>query len=176
VKPDDSELSFLLGALADRDVAVRQRARHTLAALGKEVVPGLCEVLEHGSFEARWEAALALGEIGDPAAAPSLVAGLRDKEPDVRWLAAEGLARIGRPAVPALLQGLIAHGDSFEMRQAAHHMIHDLKDLKLRQELAPLMQAFSTMGNGAHVVAEAGRLWRALRLDEQKDQNPGGTR
>jgi len=164
VQPHPSELSAFLASLADRDVGVRQRARRMLVTMGKEAVPGLGELLERGSFEARWEAALALSEIKDPAAAPSLVVGLRDQEPDVRWLAAEGLAAIGRPALPALLQGLIAHGDSFEMRQAAHHLIHDLKDLKLRQELEPLMNAISAVGDGSHVTAEAGRLWKKMKL------------
>ena len=47
----------------------------------------------------RWEAAKALGKIGDPKAALALVGALEDPRSGIRWLAAEGLMAIGREAL-----------------------------------------------------------------------------
>ncbi len=165
VHADHSELHALLDALAERDVAERRRARRALVAIGREAIPGLGELLARGSFEARWEAALALGEIAVPEAVPALVLGLRDKEPDVRWLSAEGLISIGRPAVAPLLRSLIQHGESIELRRAAHHVIHDLKDRRLRAQLEPVLRTLSGVGDGLDVISEAGRALQALRMN-----------
>jgi HEAT repeat protein len=50
-------------------------------------VPALCDALQHAMSNLRKEAAIALGEIGDPRAITPLEKALADSDPDVRKLA-----------------------------------------------------------------------------------------
>jgi len=74
----------------------------------------------------RWEAAKALGQIGNPAAAEALVRTLEDEMFDVRWLVAEALVTVGREALVPLLHALVERADSEWLREGAHHVFHDL--------------------------------------------------
>ncbi|MBI3637023.1 MAG: HEAT repeat domain-containing protein [Candidatus Rokubacteria bacterium] len=59
---------------------------------------------------ARMAALVELGQAGDRAALPTLLAALKDPNRDVRWVAIEALGELGdRRAVPALVQYLAAH-------------------------------------------------------------------
>lgn len=62
--------------------------------------------LGHKNPDIRRNAANALGEIGDPVAAPALIGRLNDKAEYVRRKAMLALKRIGAPAAPALARGL----------------------------------------------------------------------
>jgi len=95
-------------------------------AIGKPAVMPLVKVLGDHRSHVRWEAAKALGPIGDPAAAPALVNALEDKDPDVRWLAAAGLIRLGCSGLHPLLTALLDRPDSGWLREGAHHVFHDL--------------------------------------------------
>ncbi len=73
---------------------------------------GLIEALRHRDPAVQYEAAEALGVLGEPSAVSPLVAALTgDRYSGVRWKAAEALARIGSPAVEPLIGAL---GDSDE--------------------------------------------------------------
>jgi HEAT repeat protein len=63
-------------------------------------------VLSNKKHWVRWEAAKALGQIGDKSATEALTKALEDNEFDVRWLAAEGLIIIGRDSIKLLLEAL----------------------------------------------------------------------
>ena len=54
--------------LSNKDGVYRQSARENLVAMGRAVTPILIQLLEHARSLVRWEAALALKEISDPAA------------------------------------------------------------------------------------------------------------
>ncbi len=110
--------SFWRGALLDAAPGAQTNARNDLAEGQAEVVPLLVELLEktpgagRDAAEVRWNAAIVLGVIGEPAASavPALTAALEDPERLVRVSAADALGKIGpaaRDAVPrmaALLQ------------------------------------------------------------------------
>ena len=105
----------------------------------------------------RWEAAKALGQIGDPAAAQALVTALEDKMFDVRWLAAEGLIAMGRGALVPLLQALMERSDSTWTREGAHHVLHDLTGGDIKEILLPVLAALEDVEPSVEVpfVAKA---------------------
>jgi HEAT repeat protein len=74
-------------------------------------VRGLIRLLNHRDPDIQYEAAGALGDIGDPGAVEPLIAALKNDElSGVRWKAAEALSKIGAPAVEALI-GALRHDD-----------------------------------------------------------------
>ena len=92
--------------LADPDANTRSLAAEKLRD------PAAVPVLEHllttaGSAKARWHAADVLGQIGKPAraAAPALVAALKDPDPTVRSVAVRSVSKLA-PDVPGAVPAL----------------------------------------------------------------------
>ena len=132
----------LIAELQSEDGQVRVRARKSLVASGSMAVKPLVKELTSTREGVRWEAAKALGQIGDSAATQSLVKALEDKMFDVRWLAAEGLITIGRNALVPLLQALMEHPvDSPWLLEGVHHVLHDLNKGDLIEILQPVLVA-----------------------------------
>ncbi|MDD5307975.1 MAG: HEAT repeat domain-containing protein [Deltaproteobacteria bacterium] len=95
--------------LAHADPRVRRAAAKRLGALGASAalaVPSLVRRLEDGDRFAACQAAMALADIGDPAAIPGLVEALANDTPEVRVWAGKSLIRFGDPAVKVLMESL----------------------------------------------------------------------
>ncbi len=109
-QPSDPEsIQALVERLASPDGKARDVARSSLVRLGRPAVPTLVELLERAGERgcgehSCWEAAKALAEIGDPAAAPAFVRALEHADAGTRWLAGEGLIDLGRDGLPVLLE------------------------------------------------------------------------
>ena len=102
-------------------------------------VPGLIRVLRKRDPGIQYEAAEALGDIGDPAAVGPLMEALTgDQYSGVRWKAAEALGKIGTPAVPALL-GVLGHPDE-DIRWKAAVTLGEIGD---ERAIGPLVQLLS---------------------------------
>jgi HEAT repeat protein len=142
-KADIDTLNLLVAKLAGSDGEERERARRLLVAIGSPAVARLVESLESPKKQVRWEAAKALADMADPAAAEALVKALEDKIFDVRWLAAEGLIKLEQVGIVPLLKALLEHSDSPWLRIGAHHVLHDLvvKDLNLKELLQPIIDS-----------------------------------
>lgn len=69
-------------------------------------------------YRVRVQAALTLGEIGDPASLPALVEALQDEEPTVRAASLAALARMGDPSVLDAVRGRVRDRDGAVARQA----------------------------------------------------------
>ena len=149
-------------ALSSKDGVYRQSAREELVAMGRAATPVLVQLLEDAHSRVRWEAALALKEISDPAAVDALVTALRDEEGDVRWVVAEALAGIGRASLIPLVRSLTEHADSFELRDSAPVVIGFLRDPGLREMLEPLHEALRDGGSPEAVIAQAGEALEVL--------------
>jgi HEAT repeat protein len=111
-------------------------------ALGKPAVSPLNSTLKNSRADhVRWEAAKALGAIGDTRAIPRLVNALEDSDPDVAWLAAEALRQFKKAAWPPLLRQLIKDGsESALLRQGAHHVLRNQKENGFNDLLATLRE------------------------------------
>ena len=59
-------------------------------------MPELTEALAHPMANLRKEAAIALGEVGDPTGLPALEAAAADPDPEVRKAARLAIGRVGR--------------------------------------------------------------------------------
>ena len=137
----------LMDLLANKDASIRQKARESLVALGKPAVSFLNQALQDSnSDQIRWEAAKALGAIGDASSIPSLVEALEDSDPDVAWLAAEALSEFKKTAWPSLFHELIKSGaDSVLLRQRAHHVLRDQNEDGFNDLLATLREALESL-------------------------------
>jgi HEAT repeat protein len=119
----------LVKLLENEDGKVRTKARKSLVTIGKQAISPLSLVLENSKiYKARWEAAKALGEIGDLKSIPTLVKALEDPESDVAWLAAKALEKFRKAAWPELLRALVERGaDSTLLQHGAHHILRKQK-------------------------------------------------
>ena len=119
-------INSLVNQLGEKEDSIRENARLSLVALGKPAIAPLTKALTSHSEMKRWEAAKALGQIADPASAPSLIMALEDDNFDVRWLAAEGLIRMGHEVTLPLLEALIKNSRSSLLREGAHHVLNHI--------------------------------------------------
>lgn len=148
--------------LASRDGLLRRHSRASLVSYGRDATPLLVGLFEDERNQVRWEAAIALLEIGDPAAVDALILALEDKDEDVRWVAAEALIAIGEPAVKSLLHELVdTDGASVTLQKGAHHVFYKLADEELRDTTRPVLRALG----GPNPSTEVGRAAR-LALQE----------
>lgn len=160
----------LILVLSSRDGMLRKSARESLVAIGAAAVPPLIETLATPDRTSRWEAAKALGNIGDPAAAPALVRILEDDDFGVRWLASDALIGLGVHGLEPLLIALLHNPDSGRLREAAHHVVRVLcsRGGTLGQKLTALEDGLGAM-IGANIVP---RVQAALEALGVKDYNP----
>ena len=66
-------IQSLVADLGNSNGRMRIQARETLVRIGSQAVEPLMLALKDRNWHVRWEAAKALGGIGDPKAAPALV-------------------------------------------------------------------------------------------------------
>jgi HEAT repeat protein len=159
------DIATLVNQLGDDDGLLRQKARTSLVCLDGSAVPSLIMALNNPSRDVRWEAAKALGEIGDPAAAPALVKALEDERFGVRWLAAEALIGLGADAVlPPLMKALSESADSVWLRQGAHHVLRTLARDGLPASVQHVLAALEDVEPAVECPALALRAWKSLRL------------
>ena len=141
-----TNLESLIGMLASKDGATRQKARKSLVALGKPAVSSLTRLLQNSRIgHVRWEVVKTLNAIGDTIAIPSLVKALEDSDIDVAWLAAEGLRKFKKEAWPALLRALVkSRVDSVSLRLGAHRVLRNQKENGFNDLLAILTDALES--------------------------------
>lgn len=102
-------LMFVAVAAVVGFVADRIRLDRIAPFSGKDAIPenagveDLIIALRSRNADTRYEAAVALGKLGDPEAIDPLQEALSDPEPGVRWVAMEALGAIGEPAIDALI-------------------------------------------------------------------------
>ena len=145
-KQAGTNIKLLMDVLKSENGANRQKARKSLVALGKPAVPSLIRALQNSKLDqVRWEAAKALGAIGDTRAISPLVKVLEDSDPDVAWLAAEGLRKFKKAAWSPLLRVLIKRGaGSALLRQGAHHVLRNQRAAGFNDLLKALRDALES--------------------------------
>ena len=160
----NEDIQTLIGDLTCDDVIKCQKARRELVEKGSAAVDALGEALSSKKTWVRWEAAKALGQIGDKSAVEALVAALEDKQFDIRWQASEALIRIGPAALEPLLALLAQRGDkSLAIRRGAHHILHDMNRGKYDGILQPVMAAVEDGAPTVEVLVAAEKALEELR-------------
>ena len=100
--PGGMDLEGLTKAIRHQNPGIRGRAALALGEIGEPAVRPLIRALGEPDQDVRWLAGLTLGKIGSPAI-PYLIRALSEDDRDLRWHASRILAGIGRPAVAPLL-------------------------------------------------------------------------
>lgn len=160
-------ISTLIADFDSNDGSARETARQRLVDIGGPAVAPLTEALKSGDIQTRWEAAKALGEIADPAAAPALVRALHDDEFGIRWLAAEGLILVGPEGLRSLLGALTENSDSPLLRQGAHHVVRTFLRSRpsLKTTLQPVLAALDRPEPALEVPLAAEAALEALQAE-----------
>jgi HEAT repeat protein len=160
----ENDVDSLIAEFNCDDVTKCQIARRKLVSKGSAAVEPLVKELSNKKHWVRWEAAKALGQIGDKASAKALVNALDDDEFDVRWLAAEALINIGYDSLEPLLKALADHGDkSVSLRRGAHHVLHDIYRGELGPILQPVMTSLEDIAPSVEVMTAAEEALNALK-------------
>jgi hypothetical protein len=112
----------LVGAVQHTSRDVRIDAAFLLAKETQHqepaAVPGLLDALRDENSQVRTAAVKALGEIGDSAAVPEVLAAMvKDPSGDVRWMASAALGKMGTAAVPGLMNAL--RDEDWKVRRSA---------------------------------------------------------
>ncbi len=149
--PDRDPVPLLCAALREGPAPVREEAaRYLQRVRSPHAVTALADAVTADLEEAvRWEAAEALGVIGDPRAVPALVTATGDENELVRLCAAEALGGVGRAeaeAVAALL-----------------HLLEDASDL-VRIYAVEALGYLGDPGVAATLRARLPREWPAVRV------------
>jgi HEAT repeat protein len=144
----------------------KQQREYVVAALGTlkvvDAIPALSDILARPVLQRRYIAAWALGEIGDAAAVPPLLAVLADENSEVRRYATRALIKLNRGAVGPLIEYLAEARD-----EGAAGAIRALGDIADKRALAVLLErtqgaqraeAFMALGKLRDARAESGLL------------------
>lgn len=139
---------------------------------GRWDIVSLARLLEHKDPVVQYEAAEALGNLGDEKAVGPLITALkRDEFSGVRWKAAEALSKIGNPAVEALIAALQYPDDDVRWKAAIA-----LGEIGNPDAVEPLIRLLSDVdrfvrSRAAHALSMIGEpavpsLMHALRMDD----------
>jgi HEAT repeat protein len=160
---NEQKVSSLVEELTCNDVIKCQKARRSLVAVGHQAVPSLVKALKSKKEWVRWEAAKALGQIGDPAAIGALIDALQDEMFDVRWLAAEGLIGIGPRSLVPLLYKLTEQPDSLFLREGAHHVLSEINREDIKSITQPILRALEDIEAPVEVSLAAQAALKSLK-------------
>lgn len=94
-RPQAAAIRPLLGLLGSPDSLLARLSANALVSLGSQAVPGLLEILEQESPQAKAEAVRALALIGDTRAIPMLFKNIESDSALVEHWASAGLAKMG---------------------------------------------------------------------------------
>jgi hypothetical protein len=138
--------------------------------MGKPAVTSLSRTLRNSKADqVRWEAAKALGAMGDVRAIPSLVQALEDSDDGVAWLAAEGLKQFNKAAWPALFHALIERGaDSAQLRHGAHHVLREQREDGFNALLETLRKALEAVTVPVRTPIAAHNILKKMGVSRQQ--------
>lgn len=166
----DDHTEYLLSRLQTKDIRLKAGIIGIFSRTrNRRAVPPLIGMLSDPAGEIRWEAAIALGEIGNPGAIAPLVAALDDRDKYVRFGAARALARLGW--VPATERERAAYHSALQEWDAVRNVgvpaIPVLGNLFSDRDPVIRLKVVRTLGEMGHQEG-APLILRALR-DENRD-------
>jgi HEAT repeat protein len=161
---ESKNVQDLTSRLSDLDPRCRHEAREQLVSMGIRVLPALFEKLSSQDWHVRWEAAKALGEIGEPSSSEMLVGLLQDDDTSVRWAAMGSLILLERNSLRSVLEALTRDFHSSRLREGANHVLHVMQNSgKLTDVETEVFRALQGAAPGIQVAWAANRALIAER-------------
>ena len=154
---DRDMLGALLGSLQQEhgNFNVLSSALQLLAASDIDVTASLAALVADADPDLRMQAALALGQQDQPAAAHALVPLLDDPDVNVRFHAIEALGRLrAADAVDRLAE--IAESDDFFLAFPAIDALAQIRDSRVASRLVPLLASAELCDAAAGALGEVG--------------------
>jgi len=135
---DPASVEALTEALGTGDPEIHFRASKALVSIGKPAVNGLSQLLQkHTKSDVRRSATVALGQIGDADAVPSIILALADENSLVRKAATDALGSLRDPrAISPLCRTL--EGENWFVVRGAADALAEIGDV---QAVGPLLRA-----------------------------------
>ena len=153
----------LVEGLASKRPAQREKTRKQIVKIGHAAVIPLLHKLTDPAEHVRWEAAKALAEIADPAAADALVDALGDGSSDVRWVAGEALIALGWEGAKHVLVRLLRQGDSTDFCCNAHQVLSVFAKRRSGRFLKPVLEGLRGYEPGVNAPPAALIALKSLR-------------
>jgi hypothetical protein len=122
---EPSAVEPLAQLLKDDNSGVRWEAAEALGKIGEPALGTLISALFDDDDDIRWRAAIALGDIGDAAAVEPLIRALGDHDPYVRSRVVRSLSKIGVTAIKPLRGAL--HAENDEVRTGAEEALNEIE-------------------------------------------------
>ncbi len=135
----DTDMNSLIENLKDEDSSVRWNASLALAEIGTPAVEPLIVLLENNNQDVRVSAVYALGDIKDARAVEPLIAALSDISPDIREAAAMALEQIKDQRAVGPLIAIFSDS-SPDVREAAVHALGQIKDHRAVNSLVTMLE------------------------------------
>lgn len=133
-------ITRLIEGFRSHDPGTRMGSRRSLEEIGTPAVPFLVQALDDPDWHVRWDTIKTLAYIADPSAAPALANAMSDYRFGIRWLAASAMIQLGPQGLPALLEGLIRHGDSVVFRTGARRVLTEVIEQGIAPDLKLMLQ------------------------------------
>ena len=140
---DPRTIPPLISALSDTDKFVRSWAAGALGKAGSAAIAPLLTVIAGGDIVAGYYSALALGELGDLRAVPTLVRAIREGDYDIRPSAAGVLAKLGDAATlpdRVLSDTSLSPKDRIELLDSVRGLVYADEEVQLDYALPGLEQ------------------------------------
>jgi HEAT repeat protein len=116
---EEKNVNGLIQALRHQEFDIQWQAADALGRMGEHALDSLLSALKNKNRDVRIGVIEALGEIKNPRAVPVLVELLKDPSIEVRWAAAIALGEMKDPAAVESLQVALRDGDKYVRYGAA---------------------------------------------------------
>ena len=133
-------LSQLYNLIDVNDYHKHLKAKQNFIKQGKEILPVMHKLMTSKYKVIRKEAIKIVRKIAHKSSIPAAIRMLKDPESEIRWIAAEALIKIGRISIKPVLEALLISGESYFMRQGAHHVLRALIEEEDPKELRQLIK------------------------------------
>ena len=151
----DTHIALLIAALGSKDPHKREQSREALVSAGHAALIPLIGKLKSTDDQVCREAAKALGEIKDPAAAKDLAEALDHNSGDVGWVAAESLIALGSEGLKQTLIVLLTKAGSVPVQQSARAVVSHFAHRMAGESLKPLLARFHAFQPGVAIPPAA---------------------
>ena len=133
-------LSQLYNLIDVSDYHKHLKSKEYFIKQGQAILPVMHKLMCSEHKVIRKEAIKVVRKIANRSSIPPAIRMLSDPESEIRWIAAEALIHIGRLSIKPILEALVMNGESYYLRQGAHHVLKALIEKEDAKELKQLLK------------------------------------